>query len=94
MSAGGLFGCRQPNPLCVSTRPANQKQGATIHAIFNPRCSCLNLKYFFEVPREPALLFFLPADYPREAVLHNLAFWSEQYLLQALLMFNAQFEVL
>ena len=37
---------------------------------------------------------FLPADYPRESVLHNLAFWSEQYLLQALLMFNPQFEVL
>jgi hypothetical protein len=37
---------------------------------------------------------FLPSDYPREAVLHNLAFWSEQYLLQALLMFNRQFEVL
>ena len=37
---------------------------------------------------------FVPADYPREAVLHNLAFWSEQYLLQALLMFNPQFEVL
>jgi hypothetical protein len=37
---------------------------------------------------------FIPADYPREAVLHNLAFWSEQYLLQALLMFNSQFEVL
>jgi len=37
---------------------------------------------------------FLPADYPREAVLHNLAFWSEQYLLQALLMFSPQFEVL
>ncbi len=37
---------------------------------------------------------FIPADYPREAVLQNLAFWSEQYLLQALLMFNPQFEVL
>jgi hypothetical protein len=37
---------------------------------------------------------FIPADYPREAVLHNLAFWSEQYLLQALLMFSPQFEVL
>jgi Methyltransferase domain len=37
---------------------------------------------------------FIPADYPREAVLHNLAFWSEQYLLQALLMYNRQFEVL
>jgi hypothetical protein len=37
---------------------------------------------------------FIPADYPREAVLHNLAFWSEQYLLQALLTFNPRFEVL
>jgi hypothetical protein len=37
---------------------------------------------------------FIPSDYPREAVLHNLAFWSEQYLLQALLMFNPRFEVL
>jgi len=37
---------------------------------------------------------FIPSDYPREAVLKNLAFWSEQYLLQALLMFNPNFEVL
>jgi len=37
---------------------------------------------------------FIPADYPKAAVLHNLAFWSEQYLLQALLMFNPHFEVL
>jgi Methyltransferase domain len=37
---------------------------------------------------------FIPGDYPREAVLHNLSFWSEQYLLQALLMFNPQFQVL
>jgi hypothetical protein len=37
---------------------------------------------------------FIPADYPREAVLHNLAFWSEQYLLQALLTNNPQFQVL
>jgi hypothetical protein len=37
---------------------------------------------------------FIPSDYPREAVLHNLAFWSEQYLLQAFLMFNPVFEVL
>ncbi len=37
---------------------------------------------------------FIPADYPRDAVLHNLMFWSEQYLLQALLTFNSQFEVL
>lgn len=37
---------------------------------------------------------FIPCDYPREAVLHNLAFWSEQYLLQALLMFNPELEIL
>ena len=37
---------------------------------------------------------FLPADYPRSAVLENLWFWSEQYLLQAFLSFNPEFEVL
>ncbi|HEY1273225.1 MAG TPA: class I SAM-dependent methyltransferase [Terriglobales bacterium] len=37
---------------------------------------------------------FLPADYPRDMVLNNLAFWSEQYLLQAFLTFNQNFEVL
>jgi predicted O-methyltransferase YrrM len=37
---------------------------------------------------------FLPADYPRDAVLNRLWFWSEQYLLQAFLSFNNQFEVL
>jgi predicted O-methyltransferase YrrM len=37
---------------------------------------------------------FLPSDYPRNAVLDNLWFWSEQYLLQAFLSFNHEFEVL
>lgn len=37
---------------------------------------------------------FLPSDYPRNAVLNNLWFWSEQYLLQAFLSFNPKFEVL
>ena len=37
---------------------------------------------------------FLPADYPRDSVLRNLCFWSEQYLLQAFLAFNSTFEVL
>jgi hypothetical protein len=37
---------------------------------------------------------FLPSDYPRNAVLNNLWFWSEQYLLQAFLSFNPAFEVL
>jgi Methyltransferase domain len=36
---------------------------------------------------------FLPSDYPREAVLRNLCFWSEQYMLQAFLSFNFSFEV-
>jgi hypothetical protein len=57
-------------------------------------------EYLEIVPRMAGGVFihahdiFIPADYPREAVLHNLAFWSEQYLLQALLMFNPRFEVL
>lgn len=37
---------------------------------------------------------FLPSDYPRDAVLSNFCFWSEQYLLQAFLAFNPRFEVL
>ena len=37
---------------------------------------------------------FLPSDYPRQAVLKNFWFWSEQYLLQAFLSFNREFEVL
>ncbi len=37
---------------------------------------------------------FLPADYPREAVLNRLCFWSEQYLLQDFLSCNPYFEVL
>ena len=36
---------------------------------------------------------FLPFDYPRDAVLNKLWFWSEQYLLQAFLAFNREFEV-
>ena len=37
---------------------------------------------------------FLPFDYPRDAVLNKLWFWSEQYLLQAFLSFNREFEVI
>jgi hypothetical protein len=36
----------------------------------------------------------LPYDYPRRAVLRNLCFWPEQYLLQAFLSFNSNFQVL
>ena len=37
---------------------------------------------------------FLPSDYPKDAVLKRLCFWSEQYLLHAFLSFNNHFEVL
>jgi hypothetical protein len=37
---------------------------------------------------------FLPSDYPRESVLNDLWFWSEQYLLHAFLSFNSSFQVL
>jgi hypothetical protein len=37
---------------------------------------------------------FLPRDYPEEWLKEELRFWSEQYLLQAFLAFNAEFEVL
>ena len=36
---------------------------------------------------------FLPHDYPREFIYRNLCFWSEQYLLQAFLSFNSEYEV-
>ena len=37
---------------------------------------------------------FLPLEYPREWVLKMYRFWTEQYLLQAFLSFNNNFEVL
>lgn len=37
---------------------------------------------------------FLPAEYPKEWVLKDYRFWTEQYLLQAFLAFNESFEVL
>jgi hypothetical protein len=37
---------------------------------------------------------FLPFEYRRDWVLDELRFWSEQYLLQAFLQFNSEFEVL
>jgi len=37
---------------------------------------------------------FLPAEYPKIWVIENKRFWSEQYLLQAFLMFNETFKVL
>ena len=37
---------------------------------------------------------FLPFEYRRDWVLDEFRFWTEQYLLQAFLTFNSQFEVL
>jgi methyltransferase family protein len=37
---------------------------------------------------------FLPFDYRRDWVIDEFRFWSEQYLLQAFLTFNSEFEVL
>ncbi len=37
---------------------------------------------------------FLPAEYPRELIHTSFRFWNEQYLLQAFLTFNEEFEIL
>ena len=37
---------------------------------------------------------FFPFDYRRDWVMDELRFWTEQYLLQAFLTFNCEFEVL
>jgi hypothetical protein len=37
---------------------------------------------------------FIPEDYPREWVVGEHKFWSEQYLLEAFLSFNSSFEIL
>ena len=37
---------------------------------------------------------FLPAEYPKKWLLDEHVFWTEQYLLQAFLAFNREFEVL
>jgi hypothetical protein len=37
---------------------------------------------------------FFPFEYPKDWVIRRRRFWTEQYLLQAFLAFNAEFEVL
>ncbi|MBA7660162.1 hypothetical protein ES703_68161 [subsurface metagenome] len=37
---------------------------------------------------------FLPYEYPKKWIFEYLLFWSEQYLLQAFLSFNNNFEIL
>jgi Methyltransferase domain len=57
-------------------------------------------EYLDIIPRlEPGVIvhchdIFLPAEYPKRWVLENRRFWTEQYLLQAFLAFNNDFEVL
>ena len=65
------------------------------------RCgSDVNYLFLEVVPRlQPGVLvhvhdIFFPYDYPRDWVIEELRFWNEQYLLQAFLAFNSEFEVL
>jgi Methyltransferase domain len=61
-----------------------------------------DVNYFFleVIPRlQPGVIvhvhdIFLPMEMRKEWVLDELRFWTEQYLLQAFLAFNRQFEVL
>ena len=56
-------------------------------------------EYLEVIPRlKPGVLVhvhdvFLPSHYRRETVVRDKWFWNEQYLLQAFLAFNAEFEV-
>ena len=62
--------------------------------------SDVRYEYLDILPRvKPGVLvhchdIFLPAEYPKEWVLDDHRFWNEQYLLQAFLTFNNEFEVL
>lgn len=62
--------------------------------------SDVRYEYLDLLPRlKPGVLIhfhdiFLPAEYPQKWVLNFHRFWNEQYLLQAFLTFNTEFEVL
>jgi hypothetical protein len=57
-------------------------------------------EYLEIIPRlKPGVLvhchdIFLPAEYPKQWVMTNRIFWTEQYLLQAFLTHNRAFEIL
>jgi hypothetical protein len=59
----------------------------------------VNYLFFNVIPKlKPGVLIhihdiFFPREYVKAGVLDMLLFWSEQYLLQAFLMFNSDFEV-
>lgn len=62
--------------------------------------SDVRYEYLEILPRlKPGVLIhfhdiFFPAEYPKKWVLNFHRFWNEQYLLQAFLTFNTEFEVL
>jgi hypothetical protein len=65
------------------------------------RCASeVNYLFFEVIPRlNPGVMvhvhdIFFPNDYPRSWVVDLKLFWTEQYLLQAFLAFNSEFQVL
>lgn len=60
----------------------------------------VNYLYLEVLPRlKPGVVvhvhdIFFPLEYPRHWVMNQLRFWNEQYLLQAFLAFNSEYEVL
>ena len=60
----------------------------------------VNFLYLDVLPRlKPGVIVqvhdvFLPREYPRQLVMEQHQFWSEQYVLQAFLALNDQYEVL
>lgn len=60
----------------------------------------VNYLYLEIIPRlQPGVIIhahdiFLPSEYPERWIFQDRYFWTEQYLLHALLLFNDQFEVL
>jgi predicted O-methyltransferase YrrM len=62
--------------------------------------SDVRFEYLEILPRlNPGVLIhchdiFIPAEYPRDWIFRHRRFWNEQYLLQAFLAFNPEFEIL
>jgi hypothetical protein len=60
----------------------------------------VNYLFLEKLPRlKPGVIvhvhdIFIPFDYRRDWVMDEFRFWTEQYLLQAFLTFNSEFEVL
>jgi hypothetical protein len=62
--------------------------------------SDVRFEYLEVLPRlKPGVLIhchdiFLPAEYPKDWIFRHRRFWNKQYLLQAFLAFNSEFEIL